>query len=464
MFSPQELHTVSMKVFEGVAVPTSWFVLPLFLIRVFYAQITGDSSEVRSAIKGVLLYFILIASFSVILDLLLQIPQSFLPDFSSRAISEKTENLTKEEVGKFELVLKSSPEILIYVMESILAIVYWIMLILHILVMVLLSSMAPIIFLLSCVLNIGVPVRVFFGLIIMSSTWPVMWYGFDQSLIFIEKVIPDQFGKIVLELLLTILKGIGPLSVAYMSLSSGPGKSLVSAASKGLGFATGASSSLGGASMGAIKSIPIKDALNGFKSRTNGAMSSLKRIENNGLNNNSETSGTNNGQNPKEENKTENAESSKGVNNQRTQPQEKKLVAEKVENQGSKGLNNLSIGSESHSGIKSGIQSDTQSSLGPSNVNQSVSEIPKKQGDLPIQSADQSLNVNDQSNGVKSESIDLSEKSIHQGNAIQSKIPTITSPGGINLNNQSQLNLSEYHGFGGDELELLNHKIKSKKL
>lgn len=239
MFSIHDLYTVCMKIFEGVAVPTSWFVLPLFMVRAFNGQISGDSAEIRSAVKGVILYFVLLMSFGVILDLLLQIPQSFIPDISTKEILAKSESLSKQEISKFDLILKTSPEVLTYILECVLAVVYWAMLILHVLVMILMTAMAPIIFLLACVLNIGIPIRIFFGLIIMSSCWPAMWYGFDQAYAFIQNIIPNEFGQLVLELIITFIKGIGPAAVAYMSLSSGPGKAIVGAATKGLGLFTG---------------------------------------------------------------------------------------------------------------------------------------------------------------------------------------------------------------------------------
>ena len=231
-----------MKIFEGVAKPVSWFVVPLFLIRVGYGQLSGDSSEIRGAIKGVILYFVLIVSFGVILDVLLELPQSFIPEISSHNMADKTEALAKQEIGKFFTTWKSIPEKLAILMEYVLAIIYWAVLVLHLLVMILMTSMAPIVFLLSCVLNVGVSVRIFFGLMIVSSCWPVMWYGFDQALLVMDKVVPDTFGKLVLELVVTLIKGIGPASLAYMSLNSGPGKAIVSSASKG--FSAGASSLL----------------------------------------------------------------------------------------------------------------------------------------------------------------------------------------------------------------------------
>ncbi|MGZ6470370.1 MAG: hypothetical protein ACXWRZ_04360 [Bdellovibrio sp.] len=234
-----------MKIFEGVTIPVSWFVLPLFLVRVLNGQISGDSGEIRSAVKGLILYFVLIMSFGLILDLLLQIPQSFIPEISTKEFVTKTQALSKKEVGNFELLLKTSPEILTFILECILAFVYWAILILHILVMVLMTAMAPIIFLLSCILNVGIPVRIFFGIIIISSSWPVIWYGFDQALGFIEHIVPNTFGQLVLELIVAVLKGIGPAGVAYMSLSSGPGKTVVSAATKGFSLASSGASKAG---------------------------------------------------------------------------------------------------------------------------------------------------------------------------------------------------------------------------
>jgi len=232
-----------MKIFEGVAKPVSWFVVPLFLIRVGYGQLSGDSSEIRAAIKGVILYFVLIVSFGMILDVLLELPQSFIPDSSSHNMIDITDTLIKQEFGKFFTPWKTIPETLTVFMEYVLAIIYWAVLVLHLLVMILMTSMAPIVFLLSCVLNVGVSVRIFFGLMIVSSCWPVMWYGFDQALLVMDKVVPDTFGKLVLELVVTLIKGIGPASLAYMSLNSGPGKAIVGTATKG--FSAGASSWLG---------------------------------------------------------------------------------------------------------------------------------------------------------------------------------------------------------------------------
>jgi hypothetical protein len=237
MFSAQDLYDICMKIFEGVAVPTSWFVLPLFLVRVLNGQIAGDASEIRSAIKGLLLYFVLLVSFGFILDILLQIPQSFIPEVSATDIVNKTQALYKSESGAIEFLSKSIPDIVLFIVEALLALLYWAVLILHILVTIFLSALAPIIFLLACVLNVGIPVRLFFGLLIMSSCWPAMWYGFDKALPFIDKVIPNEFGKFVLELVVTLIKGIGPAALAYMSLNSGPGKAVVGATEKAAGMA-----------------------------------------------------------------------------------------------------------------------------------------------------------------------------------------------------------------------------------
>lgn len=280
MFSAQNLYSICMKIFEGVSVPVSWFVLPLFLVRVFNGQISGDSAEIRSAIKGLILYFVLIMSFGLILDLLLQIPQSFIPEISTKELLAKTETLSKKEVGNFELLLKTAPEILTFILECILAVIYWAILILHILVMVLMTAMAPIIFLLSCILNIGIPVRIFFGIIIISSSWPAIWYGFDQALGFIEDIVPNAFGQLVLELIVTILKGIGPAGIAYMSLNSGPGKAVVSAATKGLGLASGGALKTGKFVGSGTQSIASWGYNKAFNARTNNVEGNKKSKEN----------------------------------------------------------------------------------------------------------------------------------------------------------------------------------------
>lgn len=268
MFSAQDLYHICMKIFEGVAVPTSWFVLPLFLVRVLNGQIAGDASEIRSAIKGLLLYFVLLVSFGFILDILLQIPQSFIPEVSATDIVNKTQALYKSESGAIEFLSKSIPDIVLFIVEALLALLYWAVLILHILVTIFLSALAPIIFLLACVLNVGIPVRLFFGLLIMSSCWPAMWYGFDKALPFIDKVIPNEFGKFVLELVVTLIKGIGPAAVAYMSLNSGPGKAVVGATEKAAGMAGNMGLKVGKSVAGGAKSTAKSLHSKMFKSRT----------------------------------------------------------------------------------------------------------------------------------------------------------------------------------------------------
>lgn len=271
MLSTSELYQICMKIYENVSVPVSWFVLPLFLIRVSVAQLSGDSAEIRAALKGLVMYFVLILSFGMILDLLLQIPQSFIPDVTTEEIAAKTRQIIQQEQSTWDIVKKSTPELISFVGECLLAVIYWAMVVLHVLVMVLMTAMAPVIFLLSCVGNIGVPVRVFFGLIIMSSCWPALWYGFDQALPYIEKVIPNDFGKLVLAIVLNLFKGIGPFAIAYMSLNSGPGKAAVTAVSHMLNLTQKSAGKVGEAVSGSA-TYAAKTGYNKFQSlRTQGA-------------------------------------------------------------------------------------------------------------------------------------------------------------------------------------------------
>ncbi len=106
MLSTSELYQICMKIYENVSGPVSWFVLPMFLIRVSVAQLSGDSAEIRAAIKGLVMYFVLILSFGMILDLLLQIPQSFIPDVNTEAIAAKTRKIIQQEQSTWEIAKK----------------------------------------------------------------------------------------------------------------------------------------------------------------------------------------------------------------------------------------------------------------------------------------------------------------------------------------------------------------------
>lgn len=237
-----ELHSVCIKVFESIAGASSVFILPLFLGKVVFSNIIGEGSKSFVALKGTVVYFFLVAAFPVIIEILFSIPEAYLPNFNS------INSFVDDSPGwKFSAIPFSLDRIL----EVILAGLYWLVYYLHVFFMLLMCSMAPIVFLLSAVLGIGLGLEIFLGLLVVGSSWPIIWYGFDQVHLSLTAAQTDAFGAKCLELLITVFKGLAPVSFASLAVKSPAGKAVTQAASGAIAVAKwsgGASSAVAMAS------------------------------------------------------------------------------------------------------------------------------------------------------------------------------------------------------------------------
>lgn len=236
------LHNICVKVFEAVAGTTTVFILPLFLGRVVFSNIMGDGSKAFTALKGALIYFVLIAAFPLIVEVLFSIPEAYLPKFDSMAA------LTDGAPG---WELSSIPFSLDRIIEVILAGLYWVVYYLHVFFMLLMCSMAPIVFLLSTLLGVGLGLEIFMGLLIVGSSWPIIWYGFDQVHASLVSAQTDAFGAKCLELLVTLFKGLAPVSFASLAVKSPAGRAISQAASGAIAVAKWT----GGAALGGASSV-----------------------------------------------------------------------------------------------------------------------------------------------------------------------------------------------------------------
>lgn len=242
MESFSELHNICVKVFEAVAGTTTVFILPLFLGRVVFSNIMGDGSKAFTALKGALIYFVLVAAFPIIVKVLFSIPEAYLPKFDSMAAFSD---------GAPGWELSSIPFSLDRIIEVILAGLYWVVYYLHVFFMLLMCSMAPIVFLLSALLGVGLGLEIFMGLLIVGSSWPIIWYGFDQVHASLVNAQTDAFGAKCLELLVTLLKGLAPVSFASLAVKSPAGRAISQAASSAITVAKWT----GGAALGGVSSV-----------------------------------------------------------------------------------------------------------------------------------------------------------------------------------------------------------------
>lgn len=224
-----ELQSTCIKVFEEVAKGTSIFVLPLFLGKIAFSNLSGDGDKALQAFKGVLIYFCLLAGFPLILEILFSIPETYLPKMSSLTNFENSPELTDSSIIPFALDR---------IMEVILAGLYWIAYYLHIFFMLIMCSMAPVVFLSSTLLGMGLGIEIFMGLLIIGSSWPIIWFGFDQVHIMLAAQQIDSFSLKCLELLLTLFKGLAPVAFAAVAVKSPAGQAVSKSTKAAASFAT----------------------------------------------------------------------------------------------------------------------------------------------------------------------------------------------------------------------------------
>lgn len=222
MESYSSLHQICVQVFEAVSKTTTIFILPLFMMRIVFSNILGEGTKVFGILKGTIIYFCLVAAFPLIIEVLFSIPESYLPKYNSMA------SLTNDapEWSSASII----PFAVDRVLEVLLAGLYWIAYYLHIFFMIVMCSMAPIVFLSSTLLGLGLGLEVFLGLLIVGSSWPIIWYGFDQVHTHLVTAQTDEFGAKCLELLLTLFKGLSPVAFASIAIKSPPGRAITSAA------------------------------------------------------------------------------------------------------------------------------------------------------------------------------------------------------------------------------------------
>ena len=216
---------VATKAFEQCSSGTNIFVLPLFLVRVAYANASGGSSnEYTQAVKGVVLYFVLIFGFAPILQILLSLPDAFLPGFNFEVLNQAR----PDERGEMS-TLASVPSVLLWSLESIVACLFYLALFLNFAFTIVLSSIAPVVFLLGALLGIGFGLRTFFGLLIVVSSWPIVWATCNELSNLMIPVAGGELGGVVFEFAVTLLKIAGPLAIAYFGISSAPGQGVATA-------------------------------------------------------------------------------------------------------------------------------------------------------------------------------------------------------------------------------------------
>ena len=227
-----------MSAFNQAASLTNLFVVPLAIGRIAYLNATGSSSsEYTRVAKGVVLYFVLIYGYEPILKILVTLPESLAPSFNFD--SSATDGVRAN--GIVDYGFKLVPNIITWTLESLIVILYHAATLFNFALAILMSAMAPVIFLLGGILNIGLGVGTFLSLLVMVSSWPIVFVACEAMRHALLPMIPSPVGPIVLELILATCKLVGPIAMAKTAIHSPVGQAMKSVATGGhVAFASGA--------------------------------------------------------------------------------------------------------------------------------------------------------------------------------------------------------------------------------
>jgi len=221
-----DFSLMCLTLFSSVNKISTQFLLPLFLVRVSIFNFTGSSPiDIGKLIKAVIVYFLLIASYSSVLDIILSMPDYMNTLHKDNLMVFQNKNNLNDMLVPYTLRL---------ILESISTVVYRLgQSVFHLFVLVM-SGLAPIIFLLGTIMGIGIGIKLFYGLVVISGMWPIVWYGLDMLFF---KMADGQSGIyiIVFDLLVSCLKVFMPFGLGFVAMNASPASFVSALGSKGLG-------------------------------------------------------------------------------------------------------------------------------------------------------------------------------------------------------------------------------------
>lgn len=259
----ETISKLCMGIFEQSRGICLALVGPIFFTKVFWLNVSGGSnSNYSELLKGLVLFFLLSYGFEYILDFILEIPKALQPEIVSL-----NQRLSDESSSW-------APDLLRWSVESLGLMVYYIAHFIQFLFLVLLCSLGPVLFLLGCLLGLGFSVKAFFGILLVTACWPIVWASFDQVGELIGQMDLSWMGYAMAEILVNFMKAIGPLGLALVAFSSEAGKAVRAGMSgaKSMAF-TSVAMGKGGAAAGGV-------AFGSGRSAFNMARSGVGRVRN----------------------------------------------------------------------------------------------------------------------------------------------------------------------------------------
>lgn len=210
-------------IFQTTANLAMIFLIPFILLKAKQIILTGTSADFFELFKGILGFFLLIFSFEYIIEAIIMILDEYYIEtiIDARSFSGK------------EVEASSTPWVLTKFIKTASITIYWLAAVLQLLVLGLLAALAPLFFLSSCVLRIGIGVSAFLTLFLISAVWPIVWGSFSSYASFVVIDNGNSYLGYISELTLQLMKLGTPILLSIMGFSGGPFESIAQSVTGG---------------------------------------------------------------------------------------------------------------------------------------------------------------------------------------------------------------------------------------
>ncbi|MBK7845821.1 MAG: hypothetical protein IPJ71_19470 [Bdellovibrionales bacterium] len=202
----------------------------LFSLRLLYLNMTAaNSREYGELVKGAALFLALLLSYEYLLSLTFDFSRALEGDIAQQT-TQRLLLSQKDPIATpgLSLVRKT--------LGLITSVVYYLSQCLFIISLIFMSALAPIVFLFGTVLSMPSLIKIFYFLILIGSSWPLLFSVFDRvggSLLQNGLKSESQIFYWSIDLLIELFKLLSPLSFCKLLLQSTFGGSALSALSGG---------------------------------------------------------------------------------------------------------------------------------------------------------------------------------------------------------------------------------------
>lgn len=202
----------------------------LFSLRLLYLNMTAATArDYGDLLKGAALFLALLLSYEYLLSLTFDFSRALEGDMSEhareRVLSSQKSPIPTPGLSMIRKTLGLISSILYYLAQG-----------LFVIALIFMSALAPIVFLFGTVLSMPSLIKIFFFLILIGSSWPLMFSVFDRvggTLMQSDLKSESLIFSWAIDFLIELFKIIGPLSFCKILLQSPFGSSALSSLSFG---------------------------------------------------------------------------------------------------------------------------------------------------------------------------------------------------------------------------------------